>query len=105
MDLQKIFVNFKEFKLTFTGMDGPERTLAIVLTSLASLTSFVVVVWLCLCCYKNKKEADEYDKLEDVSNYKPIAQEERSDVKKLNRHSWQDPSMRRSPFLTRKTIK
>ena len=99
-----IWEYLSKIRVYFIAMDTPELTLAIVLTSLATLTSLVVAVWLCTCCYKKRKEKDEYDKLEEVTSYKPISQDERSDVKRLTTHSWEDPSAK-SPFLTRKTIK
>ena len=82
-------------------------TLSLVLASIASVVSFVVVLTMCLCCYKPNSDDDD-DELPKIATYQSVStdpnQSKRDDVRLLPKHHWQEPKAS-SPHLTRKSIK
>ena len=88
-------------------MNHNDLTFGLIVASIASLISFIVMVTMCLCCYKPKSADDDDDDMPKIATYQSVHDSEqlkRDDVKLLKKHPWKDPKAS-SPHLTRKSIK
>ncbi len=92
------------------AMNKHDLILTVTLTSVATLASFALIIWLCICCYRSKDD-DSDDELPQVAQYqyRSVDQNEpqepvRSDVKQLTKHPPYD-SRQKSPLIPKKSIK
>lgn len=90
---------------------GHDLSVLIALTSLASLTSFIIVVFICVCCYGKRDDESDFGDFDEVK-YQNIdaadsPEPHRSDLKTLNKHhALQAPSrtIEKSSLLSPKSI-